>query len=105
MPTSSLAHIRLGSLIVLLFVVDSLMAYYSIQYVLTQGKSVVMLFAFEFWLLCVTALNVACRFVMHVMDIRLPNGLVSKGVLTMVVDLLCDTVRFVTYIFFVILVC
>jgi E3 ubiquitin-protein ligase synoviolin len=101
MPTSSWAHIRLGTLLVMLGLTDMCCTYYAIQHCLTKGRSVIMLFGFEFGLLCITSFNLVSRFVLHVIDIRLPNGLLSKGLITMVLDLVCDAFRFVTYIFFV----
>jgi E3 ubiquitin-protein ligase synoviolin len=101
MPTSSWAHIRLGTLVVVLGITDMCYTYYAIQHTLSKGRSVVILFGFEFGLLCITSFNLLCRFVLHVVDIRMPNGLISKGLITMVLDLCCDAFRFVTYILFI----
>lgn len=101
MPTSSWAHIRLGALVITLALTDMCCTYYSIQHTLSKGRSVIILFGFEFGLLCITSFNLFCRFVLHVIDIRMPNGLISKGLISMILDLCCDAFRFVTYIFFI----
>jgi E3 ubiquitin-protein ligase synoviolin len=99
-PVSTSTHIRLMSLIILLSLCDTWVAYSCIQYTLKNGRSVLILFGFEFGLLVISAFNLICRYILHLIDSRLANGLKSKGLYVMLVDLICDALRFVTYVFF-----
>lgn len=100
MPVSSWTHVRLSALIVTLILCDVGITYSCIQYTIQHGKSVLILFGFEFGLLCISVINLLVRFILHLVDSRMANGLVSKGILIMLLDLVCDALRFVTYVFF-----
>jgi hypothetical protein len=62
------------------------------------------LFGFEFGLLIVSVFSIISRYILHVIDSRLTSGLASKGLYIMLVDLICDAMKFVTYVFFFCLV-
>lgn len=104
MPVSMSTHIRLSVLILLLLTCDMGVAYYCIQHTIANGKSVLILFGFECGVLVISVFNTICRFIIHVVDINTRHGLVSKGLYIMIVDLICDAFRFVTYVFFFCLV-
>ena len=100
MPTGTMTLVRLMALIVVLACVDIYLAYYCIQHTVVKGKSVLILFGFEFGLLVVSILNLTWRYALYIIDSRLHNGLASKGLYVMIIDLICDALRFVTYVFF-----
>jgi E3 ubiquitin-protein ligase synoviolin len=104
MPVPTSTHIRLTSLMTVLGLCDISVAYYCIKYTITNGKSVLILFGFEFGVLVISVMNLFARYILHLIDIRFTNGLVSKGLYVMLVDLICDALRFLTYVAFFCLV-
>ena len=100
MPVPTSTHFRLVGLIVILLLIDLWVAHCCIQYTLKNGRSVLILFGFEFGLLVISVFNLVCRYVLHVIDSRMTNGLTSKGFYVMLIDLICDIFRIVTYVSF-----
>lgn len=101
---SLIMELRMGSLLFFLLAVDAIVVYYSFQNFLMKGRSVLMLFGFEFGLLVNYSINLLIKFIIQTIDSRLPNGLNSRGFCVMVVDLLCEIVKLVTYVAFFALV-
>lgn len=97
-------QVRMTCLLSFLLVVDGIVVLYTIQDFLTRGRSVLMLFGFEFGLLINYALNLLIKFSIQCVDARLENGLQSRGFLVMIVDLLCEVVKVLTYVAFFALV-
>lgn len=93
-------QIRMGCLLCFLVIVDGIVVMYAMQNFLVKGRSVLMLFGFEFGLLVNYALNLQFKFILQCVDTRMENGLPSRGFLVMIVDLLCDVVKVVTYVVF-----
>lgn len=104
MPVSIATHVRLSILILLLMTCDISVAYYCVQQTIANGKSVLILFGFECGVLVISVFNIICRFIIHIVDVNTRHGLVSKGLYIMIIDLICDAFRFVTYVFFFCLV-
>lgn len=104
LPVSISTHIRLISLIVLLFICDVWAVNECIVHTMKNQKSVLILFGFEFGLLVIAVSNLICRYVLHIIDGRMENGLVSKGLCVMLIDLVCDALRILTYFGFFYLV-
>eukprot|EP01038_Epipyxis_sp_PR26KG_P013099 gene13099-17557_t len=100
LPLSFYTQLRFGLLLFTLLGMDIFATYTSARYVLQQGKSVVILFGFEFGLLVIYACNLTIRFILQLIDANLPNGLTSRGFYSMLTDLICETIKFVTYIAF-----
>jgi E3 ubiquitin-protein ligase synoviolin len=100
MPVTASTHVRLISLIFILSLCDVWIAYSCIDYTMKHGRSILILFGFEFGLLVISVFNLIIRYVLHIIDSRLANGLVSKGLYVMLLDLICDALRFITYVFF-----
>jgi hypothetical protein len=99
-PIPLALHIRQQSLMGFLLLADIGLCYYSINYTMAKGKSVLILFGFEFGLLVLSILNVIVRYTIQIIDNNLPNGLQSKGLYIMLLDLLTDALVFVTYVCF-----
>jgi E3 ubiquitin-protein ligase synoviolin len=90
-------HTLLFVMLLLLIAVDSLICYNAILYSHSKGKTVVVLFAFEFGVLLITAFNNLIRYVVNIVDGRYENGLHYKGLYFMILDLICEGLKFCTY--------
>ncbi len=99
-PVSAVTHLRMQLLLFTLAVIDVSIAVYCINSTLKNGRSVVILFGFEFGLLIISLINVTLRYILQIIENYLENGFQSKGLWTMVVDLICDALIFITYVFF-----
>lgn len=99
-PISLLMKTRMSLLLLSLLVVDATAMYFAISHVMTKGKSVVILFAFEFSLLLVYCINLSVKFLLQIIDEWFANGFASKGLIVLVFDLLCELVKFLTYLAF-----
>lgn len=101
---STLAKVRMTSLLTLLLIVDGLIVAYCVNNFLEKGRSVLILFGFEFGLLVNYTLNLLIKFILQLIDHSLPAGLPSRGFYVMLVDLSCEVVKVVTYATFFCLV-
>ena len=100
-PVSLMTHLRLQILLLCLLCVDALVAYRCIEVtVLAGNKSVLLLFGFEFVVLLIGACNYAVRYMLLVADTIRTNGLQYKGFYIMILDILCDGLKFVIYVAF-----
>ena len=55
-------------------------------------------------LLAIYVMNISIRFLINTIDASLPSGFASKGLYVMVVDLVCEVIKFGTYVCFFALV-
>jgi E3 ubiquitin-protein ligase synoviolin len=97
-------HISLTCIVLILLAVDISICYYCVNFSISKGKTVIILFAFEFGVLIITALNNLIRYAIQVIDQRMENGLHYKGLSLMLLDLTCDAIRFCVYVIFFCLV-
>ena len=97
MPASKWVHIRIALFLLFLFLIDVIATYSCIQYTMQHGRSSLILFGFEFGLLCISLINIFTRHSLVICDQQLANGVVSKGFYVMIVDLVCDGLRFGIY--------
>lgn len=100
MPTSNWVHVRIFCYIAVLMAIDGFMLYSCIQYTMDHGRSSLILFGFEFGLLCIAIINIFTRFVLLLCDQYFANGLSLKGFFVMIIDLICVGLQFVTYVCF-----
>lgn len=103
-PLSTFTQVRMGCLLGSLLLVDGLGIAFAVTNIMQKGKSVLILFGFEFGLLLVYAFNLKVKFLIQLMDNWMTNGLQSRGLFIMVVDLVCDVIKVITYIAFFCLV-
>lgn len=96
-PITTAVQLRMGFLLVSLLALDGLVINYATNYVLANGKSVLILFGFEFGLLFIYAFNLGVRFLLQVIDNNLAGGLNSRALIVMIVDLFCDFVKVSVY--------
>lgn len=104
MPSGYTTHLRLVALCAVLIAADVALSLFCINYTTQHGKSVLILFAFEFGLLVIEMFNMSCRYSLWTLDTIRDSGLASKGLYVMITDLICDALRFVTYLYFFALV-
>ena len=104
LPIPLLLHIRQVSLMGVLMLSDVGLGYYCLTYTISKGKSVLILFGFECALLTLSVINVMSRYSIQLIDNQLVNGLRSKGLYIMLLDLLTDALVFITYVCFFFLV-
>lgn len=99
-PMDSYTYTRFSALLLVLIGCDIAATNSAILYTIKYGNSVLMLFGFEFGLLVISVLNLTARYIIFLIDNRLENGLASKGLCVMVIDLICSGCRFATYGYF-----
>ncbi len=104
MPVSTFMQWRVGFLLVSLIALDVCGAYLSLWYILKNGRSVLILFGFEFGLQLIYAVGLSVRFGIQIVDGMLPNGLSSRGLYLLLTELVCEVVKLATYIAFFCLV-
>jgi E3 ubiquitin-protein ligase synoviolin len=90
-------HTVLFILLLLLIAIDFTICYQCILFTHSKGKTVIVLFAFEFGILVLTGLNNLVRYLINMIDGLYENGLNYKGLYFMVLDLICDGLKFCTY--------
>lgn len=101
---SAITHTSLLLVLVLLVAVDSAVCYQCVMYSIEKGRTVIVLFAFEFGALILSAINNLVRYIVNVIDNSMENGLNYKGLYFMILDLVCGGLRFCTYSVFFLLV-
>eukprot|EP01031_Cornospumella_fuschlensis_P033363 gene33363-40359_t len=99
-PVPRYTQVRMTFLLLSLLLIDSFGIAYAVYNIMQKGKSVLILFGFEFGLLLIYAFNLKVRFIIQLIDNMFANGLQSRGLCIMIVDLLCDLVKVVTYLAF-----
>lgn len=90
-------HLSLFLILLLLILLDSFVCYHCMLYSYQKGKTVIVLFAFEFGILILIGLNNLVRYLINLVDGRYENGLHFKGLYFMILDLICDGLKFCTY--------
>jgi E3 ubiquitin-protein ligase synoviolin len=99
-PIPNLEKSRMIFLLASLIVLNSFGGLYSLNFIVENGKSVLILFCFEFGLMFLYSVNLSLRFLLLWLDTTMTNGLQSRNMLTMVVDIGCELLKFLTYISF-----
>ena len=91
------SQLRVYALLAALAVIDIAGTVLSVLYVHTYGRSVIILFGFEFGLLIFYTINMSIRFVIQILDSMSEAGVASKGLYLMLTDMVCEILKFVTY--------
>lgn len=99
-PVPRLMTIRMGFLLASLLLMDIVGVYFSVNNVMKKGRSVIILFGFEFGLLLNYSLNLAVKFIIQTIDASMENGFQSRGLAVMIVDLICEVIKVITYVAF-----
>lgn len=100
LPLPVASQMRVYLLFTALYVIDFIGVFLSVMHITTYGRSVLILFGFEFGLLIIYTVNMTVRFVIQVVDAMTEAGLTSKGLYLMLTDMICEIVKFLTYLAF-----
>ncbi|WWC68885.1 uncharacterized protein I206_102821 [Kwoniella pini CBS 10737] len=101
-----LYHVRIISIIILLAVLDGVLVSYSLEKILTEGVSAMVLFASEFTILNASILGTAARYSVGLVDLRRARGRADappweqKSMWLFYVDLVVDFMKLLTYLSF-----
>ncbi|WVF67065.1 hypothetical protein IAT40_001809 [Kwoniella sp. CBS 6097] len=99
-------HFRIASIILILTVFDITLASYSIETILTEGVSAMVLFASEFTILQASIFGTAARYAVGLIDLRRARGRADapsweeKSMWLFYVDLVVDFFKLFTYLSF-----
>ena len=108
LPLPWSTHIRIQLLLISIGAIDLMTAAYCIDYTLENGKSVMILFGFEFGLLFIDVANLYFKYFLQCVESSLESGFQSrfqsKGLFSMFGDLVAYGFRFITYVCFFCLV-
>jgi hypothetical protein len=99
-PVPLLPHVRIQALLFSLLCLDLGVFYYCAVTTMASGKSVLILFGFEFVVLFISAINSSIRYLLILADSYYAAGLHYKGFYTMLLDVISDGLRFVVYVAF-----
>jgi E3 ubiquitin-protein ligase synoviolin len=94
------AHSTLLLAIVFMLCCCVTVSYCCVVYSIAEGKTVMILFAFEFGVLVLSSISNFTRYIINVIDGYYENGLQYKGLYFMILDLIYDGLRFCTYVGF-----
>jgi E3 ubiquitin-protein ligase synoviolin len=93
------------SIMTLLAFVDLIMLYYTVGQTLSQGVSVLVIFAFESFLLLSNLLATFVKYVLHIVDMRAEESWEEKSIYFLYTDLGVDLMKLIAYTaFFVVIV-
>ncbi|WVW79873.1 hypothetical protein I302_101843 [Kwoniella bestiolae CBS 10118] len=102
----TLYHIRITSIILLLAIFDFALVSYSLEAILSEGVSAMVLFASEFTILNASILGTAARYTVGLVDLRRARGRADappweeKSMWLFYVDLTVDFMKLLTYLSF-----
>ncbi|KAJ0238496.1 ERAD-associated E3 ubiquitin-protein ligase HRD1A [Hirschfeldia incana] len=98
---SRLAHVRIVSFMVFLFVVDSLFMYSSVRHLVqSRQASVSLFFSFEYMILATTTVAIFVKYVFFVTDMIMDGQWEKKPVYTFYLELIRDLLHLSMYICF-----
>lgn len=85
---------------VLILLVCVTISYLCMVYSMDQGRTVVIVFSFEFAVLVLSAISNLVRYIVNVIDGLYENGLQNKGLYFMILDVIYDFIIFLTYLLY-----
>jgi E3 ubiquitin-protein ligase synoviolin len=103
-PVPASMGFRMVILLLSMLCVDTVGVLYAMDDILEHGRSVLILFGFEFGLLAIYAMNLTVRFLIQQIDAQCENGLQSRGFLVMLTDVLSEGVKVVINVAFFVVV-
>nr|ODN85627.1 hypothetical protein L203_04877 [Cryptococcus depauperatus CBS 7841] len=101
-----LFHVRISSIVSILMVSDFLFIFYSLEKILKEGASAIVIFAAEFLILQASMAGTAARYAIGVIDFRRARGQEdappweAKSMYLFYVDLVVDFLKLSTYLMF-----
>ncbi|KAI1286196.1 E3 ubiquitin-protein ligase synoviolin [Halotydeus destructor] len=98
---SVLFHIRVISLLALLWGLDALNVHLAYQSTLAKGASVQLVFGFEYAILFTVVMNIAVKYVLHFIDLHRENPWDDKAVYLLYGELLMGFAKVILYLSFI----
>lgn len=88
-----LFHVRIGTLLALLFTINLAMFQYAYNATTTKGASVQLVFGFEYALLLTVVLNINIKYILHTIDLQRDNPWDNKPVYLLYTELIIGLLK------------
>lgn len=88
-----LFHLRVGTLLVLLFIINVTMFQYAYNSTLAKGASVQLVFGFEYAILLTVVLNIWIKYILHAIDLQSENPWDNKPVFLLYTELVIGLMK------------
>lgn len=92
-----LFHLRVGTLLGLLFAINLTMIHYAYNTTATKGPSVQLVFGFEYAILLTVVFNIAVKYVLHTIDLQSENPWDNKPVFLLYTELIIGLLKVIMY--------
>ncbi|XP_035719663.1 E3 ubiquitin-protein ligase synoviolin A-like [Vespa mandarinia] len=96
-----LFHLRVVTLLGLLFVINLTMIHYAYSTTATKGPSVQLVFGFEYAILLTVVINITVKYILHTIDLQSENPWDNKPVFLLYTELVIGFLKVTLYIAFV----
>lgn len=88
-----LFHVRVGTLLALLFSINLAMFNYAYTSTIAKGASVQLVFGFEYALLITVVLNINIKYILHTIDLQRDNPWDNKPVFLLYTELIIGLLK------------
>lgn len=96
-----LFHLRVVTLLGLLFAINLTMIYYAYNTTATKGPSVQLVFGFEYSILLTVVFNITVKYILHTIDLQSENPWDNKQVVLLYTELIIGLFKVILYLCFV----
>ncbi|XP_012230087.1 E3 ubiquitin-protein ligase synoviolin A [Linepithema humile] len=96
-----LFHLRVATLLGLLFTINLTMIHYAYNTTATKGPSVQLVFGFEYAILLTVVFNITVKYVLHTIDLQSENPWDNKPVFLLYTELIIGLLKVILYVAFV----
>ncbi|XP_026671176.1 E3 ubiquitin-protein ligase synoviolin A isoform X2 [Ceratina calcarata] len=96
-----LFHLRVGTLLSLLFAINLTMIHYAYNTTATKGPSVQLVFGFEYAILLTVVFNISVKYILHTIDLQSENPWDNKPVFLLYTELIIGLLKVILYVAFV----
>ncbi|KAK1118348.1 E3 ubiquitin-protein ligase synoviolin A [Melipona bicolor] len=96
-----LFHLRVGTLLILLFAINLTMIHYAYNTTATKGPSVQLVFGFEYAILLTVVFNISVKYILHTIDLQSENPWDNKPVFLLYTELIIGLLKVILYVAFV----
>ncbi|XP_078036009.1 septin interacting protein 3 [Augochlora pura] len=96
-----LFHLRVGTLLTLLFAINLTMIHYAYNTTATKGPSVQLVFGFEYAILLTVVFNIEIKYILHSIDLQSENPWDNKPVFLLYTELIIGLLKVILYVAFV----
>lgn len=88
-----LFHLRVGTLLALLFIINVTMFQYAYSSTVAKGASVQLVFGFEYAVLLTVVLNITIKYILHTIDLQSENPWDNKPVFLLYTELIIGLMK------------